>query len=47
MTSEGKTLAVCLETMQTDCLAIGLYPTNELARDQQNQIQKYIQLFQP
>ncbi|WP_293142270.1 hypothetical protein [Okeania sp. SIO3I5] len=33
--------------MQTDFLAMGLYPTNELARDQQNQIQKYIELFQP
>ncbi|NER01524.1 MAG: type I-D CRISPR-associated helicase Cas3' [Okeania sp. SIO3C4] len=47
MTGEGKSLAVYLETMQTDFLAIGLYPTNELARDQQNQIQKYIELFQP
>ena len=47
MTGEGKSLAVYLETLQKDFLAIGLYPTNELARDQQNQIQQYIELFQP
>ncbi len=47
MTGDGKSLAAYLETLQTDFLAIGLYPTNELARDQEIQIQDYIEKFKP
>jgi CRISPR-associated endonuclease/helicase Cas3 len=37
MTGDGKSLAAYLETLLIDFLAIGLYPTNELARDQETQ----------
>ena len=47
MTGDGKSLAAYLETLLTDFCAIGLYPTNELARDQETQIQDYIEQFQP
>ncbi len=47
MTGDGKSLAAYLETLQTNFCAIGLYPTNELARDQETQIQGYIEIFQP
>jgi CRISPR-associated endonuclease/helicase Cas3 len=47
MTGDGKSLAAYLETLLTDFCAIGLYPTNELARDQETQIQDYIEKFQP
>ncbi len=47
MTGDGKSLAAYLETLSTDFCAIGLYPTNELARDQERQIQSYISTFQP
>lgn len=47
MTNDGKSLAGYLETLLTDFCAIGLYPTNELARDQETQIQGYIAQFQP
>jgi CRISPR-associated endonuclease/helicase Cas3 len=47
MTGDGKSLAAYLETLLTDFLAIGLYPTNELARDQETQIQEYIEKFKP
>lgn len=46
MTGEGKSLAGLLETFQKNYYAMGLYPTNELARDQENQIRKYIELFE-
>lgn len=46
MTGDGKSLAAYLETLLTDFLAIGLYPTNELARDQETQIRDYIAKFQ-
>lgn len=42
MTGDGKSLAAYLETLLTDLCAIGLYPTNELARDQETQIQDYV-----
>ena len=45
MTGDGKSLAAYLETLLTDFCAIGLYPTNELARDQEIQIQGYIEQF--
>lgn len=47
MTGDGKSLAAYLETLLRDFCAIGLYPTNELARDQETQIQDYIKKFQP
>lgn len=47
MTGDGKSLAAFLEVLQGDCNAIALYPTNELARDQETQTRKYIADFQP
>jgi CRISPR-associated endonuclease/helicase Cas3 len=48
MTGDGKSLAAYLETLQNEQFSvIGLYPTNELARDQEDQIKNYIDLFQP
>lgn len=47
MTSDGKSLAAFLESLSSDCYAIAHYPTNELARDQQLQLQDYIDRFQP
>jgi CRISPR-associated endonuclease/helicase Cas3 len=47
MTGDGKSLAAYLEVIQGEFSAIGLYPTNELARDQETQIQGYIEQFQP
>ncbi|MBE9198017.1 MULTISPECIES: type I-D CRISPR-associated helicase Cas3' [unclassified Nodularia (in: cyanobacteria)] len=47
MTGDGKSLAAYLEVLQGEFSAIGLYPTNELARDQETQIRGYIEQFQP
>lgn len=47
MTGDGKSLAAYLEVLQGEFSAIGLYPTNELARDQETQIRGYIEKFQP
>ena len=47
MTGDGKSLAAFLSTLQDEKNAIALYPTNELARDQESQIKNYINLFQP
>lgn len=47
MTGDGKSLAAYLEVLQGNSYAIGLYPTNELARDQEIQIRGYIDSFQP
>ncbi|TRU72305.1 MAG: type I-D CRISPR-associated helicase Cas3' [Microcystis viridis Mv_BB_P_19951000_S69] len=53
MTGDGKSLAAYLDAMQgvkpddSLCRPIGLYPTNELARDQESQIQGYIDRFRP
>lgn len=47
MTGDGKSLAAYLEVLQGECSAIGLYPTNELARDQETQTRNYIEQFQP
>ena len=47
MTGDGKSLGAYLETLLANFSAIGLYPTNELARDQETQIQGYIEQFQP
>jgi CRISPR-associated endonuclease/helicase Cas3 len=47
MTGDGKSLAAFLEVLQGKCNAIALYPTNELARDQEMQMRGYIEKFQP
>jgi CRISPR-associated endonuclease/helicase Cas3 len=47
MTGDGKSLAACLEVLQGEGYAIFLYPTNELARDQETQIKGYIEKFKP
>ncbi|MCY7273990.1 MAG: type I-D CRISPR-associated helicase Cas3' [Phormidesmis sp. CAN_BIN44] len=47
MTGDGKSLAAFLEVLQGHCNAIALYPTNELARDQEAQTRQYIADFQP
>ncbi|MCL1495678.1 MAG: type I-D CRISPR-associated helicase Cas3' [Pseudanabaena sp. Salubria-1] len=46
MTGDGKSLAAYLGVLQGNTEAIALYPTNELARDQENQIRKYVEDFQ-
>jgi CRISPR-associated protein Csc1 len=45
MTGDGKSLAAYLSVLQSGDRAIGLYPTNELARDQENQLKGYIDKF--
>lgn len=47
MTGDGKSLSAFLDMLQGESCAIALYPTNELARDQENQIKTYIEKFQP
>lgn len=47
MTGDGKSLAAYLGVLQGNTEAIALYPTNELARDQENQIRKYVEDFKP
>jgi CRISPR-associated endonuclease/helicase Cas3 len=47
MTGDGKSLAAYLDMLQGNSCAIGLYPTNELARDQEMQTKDYITKFQP
>jgi CRISPR-associated endonuclease/helicase Cas3 len=47
MTGDGKSLAAQLEVLQGNVCAIALYPTNELARDQESQTKHYIEIFQP
>lgn len=47
MTGDGKSLAAYLKVLQGECSALGLYPTNELARDQERQTTDYIAKFQP
>ncbi|NEO85328.1 MAG: type I-D CRISPR-associated helicase Cas3' [Spirulina sp. SIO3F2] len=47
MTGDGKSLAAYLSVLQGQDYAIGLYPTNALARDQEMQIQHYIEMFPP
>ena len=46
MTGDGKSLAAYLEFLQGNCIALGLYPTNALAGDQETQIKDYIDKFQ-
>lgn len=50
MTGDGKSLAAYIETLLKGIIeeyfnVIGLYPTNELARDQEIQLNQYIQVF--
>ncbi|MGB3693474.1 MAG: type I-D CRISPR-associated helicase Cas3' [Spirulinaceae cyanobacterium] len=47
MTGDGKSLAAYLDTLQGESYGIALYPTNELARDQEKQVYDYIKKFQP
>jgi CRISPR-associated endonuclease/helicase Cas3 len=47
MTGDGKSLAGSLTVLQDGAYAIAMYPTNELARDQEQQWRRYIQAFQP
>lgn len=47
MTGDGKSLAAYLDFLQGSCIALGLYPTNALAGDQETQIKDYIDKFQP
>lgn len=46
MTGDGKSLAAYLRSLQEYYCAIGLYPTNELARDQELQLFNYVQIFE-
>lgn len=45
MTSDGKSLAAYLEVLQGELNAIGIYSTNKLARDQEMQVQDYVERF--
>lgn len=47
LTGDGKTLPAYIETFESETSAMGLYPTNELARDQEIQIRHYIEYFKP
>ncbi|CAD5984285.1 CRISPR-associated helicase, Cas3 family [Planktothrix tepida] len=47
MTGDGKTLAACLDVLLGNGSAMVQYPTNELARDQEIQIQGYVEKFNP
>lgn len=47
MTGDGKSLAAYLKSMTGKHYTLAMYPTNELARDQERQVQGYKQKFQP
>ncbi|NJN74307.1 MAG: type I-D CRISPR-associated helicase Cas3' [Limnothrix sp. RL_2_0] len=48
MTGDGKSLAAYLKPLTRKLFSvISLYPTNELARDQESQVENYIELFNP
>nr|WP_164929022.1 type I-D CRISPR-associated helicase Cas3' [Gloeobacter violaceus] len=47
MTGDGKSLAAYLGVLTRRLETIGLYPTNELARDQEGQVRGYIRQFAP
>ena len=47
MTGDGKSLAAYLDVLQGSSYALGLYPTNALAKDQEEQIRDYIAKFEP
>ena len=47
MTGDGKSLAAYLKSFQEYYCSLGLYPTNALAADQENQLLENIQRFSP
>jgi CRISPR-associated endonuclease/helicase Cas3 len=47
MTGDGKSLAAYLKAMLGRNYTLAMYPTNELARDQERQVQNYKTQFQP
>jgi CRISPR-associated endonuclease/helicase Cas3 len=47
MTGDGKSLAACLPMLFDRASILSLYPTNELAREQETQVRGYIAQFQP
>ncbi|NMG19324.1 type I-D CRISPR-associated helicase Cas3' [Brasilonema bromeliae] len=47
MTGDGKSLAAFLSAMTNRTYTLAMYPTNELARDQEKQVQGYKEKFQP
>lgn len=47
MTGDGKSFAAYSGVLFDRSYALGLYPTNELARDQTQQLADYVQRFQP
>ncbi|NJR61945.1 MAG: type I-D CRISPR-associated helicase Cas3' [Cyanobacteria bacterium CRU_2_1] len=47
MTGDGKSLAAYLQAMIGRNYTLSMYPTNELARDQERQVQDYKDKFQP
>ena len=46
MTGDGKTLAADLDILFGDSLALKMYPTNELARDQEISAREYLKQFE-
>lgn len=47
ITGDGKSLAAYLKAMTGKNYTLAMYPTNELARDQERQVQDYKEKFQP
>ncbi|MEB3182481.1 MAG: type I-D CRISPR-associated helicase Cas3' [Nostocaceae cyanobacterium] len=47
MTGDGKSLAAYLLAMSNRTYTLAMYPTNELVRDQEKQVQGYKNIFQP
>jgi CRISPR-associated endonuclease/helicase Cas3 len=47
MTGDGKSLAAYLKAMTGKNYTLAMYPTNELVRDQERQVQNYKTLFDP
>ena len=47
MTGDGKSLAAYLAAMTNRTSTLAMYPTNELARDQEKQVRGYKALFKP
>ena len=47
MTGDGKSLAAYLQAMTGKHYTLAMYPTNELSRDQERQVQDYKEKFQP
>ncbi len=47
MTGDGKSLAAYLSAMTNRTYTLAMYPTNELARDQEKQVQGYKKKFKP